>query len=224
MKPIRDRRTGRGRRRSDDEAEDLRALVHDIGHQVATMSYLVDAALSDEQPPDTVRRNLELLQREIDIVAKLISRAITPATGTESVEVRSMLETLVAEANVAGQVRVVLAGGPTATAEIDGWALWRILANILNNAVRAAGPGGVVTVTIIQVAPTVIEIEDDGPGFGAARPGWASLGLNTVRKLSQAVGAEVTFHGRDPVGTLVRVVLPTRTSSTPAQERQRRTT
>lgn len=207
MNAIPDRRSGDGRRRNDRRADALRALVHDIGHEIMAINILIRTALSEDPPSPLARQYLELARRQTETLISLIRRAMGPAR-EEPIAVRSLLAQLVAQANVIDSARVHLVDGPAGTAEIDGGALWRILSNILDNAVRAAGPDGTVSVAISGTEPTVVEIADDGPGFGAAAPGWASLGLTTVTNLTQAIGAEVTFTRREPAGTLARLILP----------------
>lgn len=210
MNAVPDRRRGHGRRRADRHADELRTLIHDIGHAVAAMGYLVDSALSDGPTAAAVNRKLELVRTQTRTLTALIERAIQPAVDRGLVEVRSILTQLSEQADATGPARVVLTDGPEVTTDLDGVVLWRILSNLIGNAARAAGRDGTVSVAITGVAPIVIEIADDGPGFGVGEPGWASLGLAAVRRLSWTFGADVTFESRVPVGTLTRVTLAAR--------------
>ena len=88
--------------------------------------------------------------------------------------------------------------------------LWRVLSNLVDNAVRAAGPQGRVTVAVRQEENAVVEVADDGPGFGAAPKGEASLGLDVVISLLEASGGTLEVRGRSAGGTLVRMTLPGR--------------
>ena len=61
MEPARDRRTGPGRRLTDRalNAYDplaVRGLLHDVGHQAATLSYLVEAVRGEAELPGHARR------------------------------------------------------------------------------------------------------------------------------------------------------------------------
>lgn len=207
MTAVPERRRNTGRRDTDRDSAELRALLHDIGHAMAMVRILVDAALS-ERSAATARRKLDLARSETSMLSALLERAVQPSDGCELVALRPVLAQLCAQADATGEARVVLVDGPSPTAEINSTVLWRILSNLLGNAVRAAGRDGTVTVAISDVAPIVIRIADDGPGFGAGEPGWASLGLSTVQTLSDAFDVDVGFQRRTPAGTVTRVVVP----------------
>ncbi|MTD55143.1 sensor histidine kinase [Amycolatopsis pithecellobii] len=207
MNAFPDRRRDSGRRQADRYADDLRALIHDIGHAVAAASYLVDAALSEDVTEASARRKLELVRAQTRALTTLIEQALQPAVGGEPVAVRSLLAQLTEQADATGPARVTLVGGPEPVTDLDGGVLWRILSNLIGNAARAAGSGGTVSVAITEVSPIVVEIADDGPGIGLGEPGWASMGLATVTRLSRALGVDVSFESRAPAGTLTRVSL-----------------
>jgi len=60
--------------------------------------------------------------------------------------------------------------------------LRRIVSNVLDNAARAAGPFGLVTVEIQRRKGLVtLVVEDSGPGFGQI-PSGAGLGLSAVAR------------------------------------------
>jgi signal transduction histidine kinase len=72
--------------------------------------------------------------------------------------------------------------GGEAWAHMDPVALWRAIRNVLDNACRVAA--GRVDVRVDADRGWIaVQVDDDGPGFGAgpaARPGLASLGLGLV--------------------------------------------
>lgn len=208
MNTVPDRLHGSGRRQTDQYADDLRVLVHDIGHAVATANCLVDAALVGDLTEASARRKLELIRTQTRTLSALVQQAIHPTSGGDPLPVRSLLAELTEQADATGPASVTLADGPGPVTDLDIVALWRILFNLIANAARAAGGDGTVSVAITGMAPIMIEIADDGPGFGLGEPGWASLGLTAVARLSRALGVEVSFESREPVGTLARVTLP----------------
>jgi signal transduction histidine kinase len=68
-------------------------------------------------------------------------------------------------------------------ATADKLAFWRALRNVVGNAIRAAGPAGRVALRVERSGPwAVAQVDDDGPGFGSARSGMASMGLDIVRE------------------------------------------
>jgi signal transduction histidine kinase len=126
----------------------------------------------------------------------------------ETVALRPLLEQLVAQADFSSETRVELVPGPSVDLDVDRTALWRILSNLLGNAIRAAGPQGHVGVLIKATAPVTIEIADDGLGFDGQQVGGGSLGLSTVAHLTREYGAETVVRARYPRGTQVEIIFP----------------
>ena len=85
--------------------------------------------------------------------------------------------------------------------------------NVVDNAARAAGRAGSVTMAVRQDGGPVIEVADNGPGFGAGPPGTASLGLGVVRSLLEACGGSLAIEVPPRGGTTVRVTLPAQVPS-----------
>jgi signal transduction histidine kinase len=84
--------------------------------------------------------------------------------------------------------------------------LRRCLVNVVDNAVRAAGPDGAVTVTVRRTTERVwVVVDDDGPGFGPTPEG-TGLGLASTRAALDAVGGTVSV-GVPSSGPGARVVL-----------------
>lgn len=64
----------------------------------------------------------------------------------------------------------------------------RCLVNVVDNAVRAAGPRGRILITARRADDTIrVDVEDDGPGFGHL-PTRTGLGLATTRQAIEAIG------------------------------------
>jgi len=91
----------------------------------------------------------------------------------------------------------------------DRLAFWRAVRNLIDNAVRAAGPAGHVEVTLYdEDGWAVVQVDDDGPGFGAAKPGLGSLGLGIVQDMTGAWGGHLQIRHRSRGGASVRMLLP----------------
>jgi signal transduction histidine kinase len=96
------------------------------------------------------------------------------------------------------------------TAAVDRLALWRVLRNLLCNALQAADDDGQVEVRVFDDEAgdvVVIEIDDDGPGYepGPASPG--SLGLRIVRDLVRKLGGRLFISSGALGGCGVRLFL-----------------
>lgn len=141
----------------------------------------LDARSWDAQPHRGYRELIRL-----DVVADEIATALTLATTTR-----------------------VTFDGTRVCAYVDRLALWRALRNLTDNAVRAAGPAGEVRISAgVEDGRAVVVVDDDGPGFGAAPPGLAGLGLRIARDMIAAFGGTVELRHGTLGGGCVRLVLP----------------
>ncbi len=99
--------------------------------------------------------------------------------------------------------------GPSVRIPVPAAVLWRVLSNVVDNAARAVGPAGRVEVAILRGKQAVIEVTDDGPGFGNGPAGMASLGLRVAGALLASCGGQLEVAAPVAGGTQVRIVLPT---------------
>jgi signal transduction histidine kinase len=206
-----ERRRSEGRRVSDHrDALAMRGLLHDLGHEVTTLSYLVEAVRGDVSLPDDSGYRLELLALELVRLQDIIRHGLNGDMAGEAgpVDVRELAAQLTDLAQAAYPADVRLLPGPAAVITISPVLLWRVLSNVVENAARAAGRSGTVTVAVRQARTTVIDVTDDGPGFGAGPPGHASLGMQVVTSLLEACGGALAVEAPPQGGTTVLVALP----------------
>jgi C4-dicarboxylate-specific signal transduction histidine kinase len=93
---------------------------------------------------------------------------------------------------------------------MDALALWRALRNVLDNACRVAASRVDVKV-VSEQGWIVIQVDDDGPGFGSTSKtgGLASLGLGIVHDLVSGYGGSLEMRHCELGGARVRILLPT---------------
>jgi two-component system, NarL family, nitrate/nitrite response regulator NarL len=205
--------TGRERRshsrRAADDPVGLRGyqLRHDVHNVVATINLLAAAMTpADEHATGTeLQQMLVELQRLIMLIeSESAEEAMRPT------RVDLLVQELVATLRLTTTTRLECAGGAT-WADVNPLQLWRALRNLVDNAVRAAGIGGRVSVRVSDRDGWVLtEIEDDGPGFGAAPAGRDSLGLSIVRALAERHGGHLAIERSRLGGCAVRMWLPSR--------------
>jgi len=219
MDPSLERRQGTGRRQTDAQGERrLRGLLHDLGHQMTTLSYLVEAVRADQPGSEDSGFRLELLAAEMSRVLDLIDHGIYGMHGEHQpgervpVELRQLAGQVAKLAAFAHEADVTLLPGRRVQVQASPALLWRVLTNVVDNAARAAGPGGRVTVAISQPRDTIIEVADNGPGFGGGVPGTASLGLEIVDSLLSSCDGIMEVDSPAEGGTVVRIILPGRTA------------
>lgn len=211
-----DRRKGPGRRRSDRALNAyrpaaVRGLLHDLGHQVATLSCLVEAVRGEDGLPEDARRRMDILALELSHLLDMIAAepsGTPPAAETGTVELRSLGRQVAQLAEIRHCSSVTLLPGSDVIIEADFNVMRRVLTNVVENAARAAGAGGRVEISIRNADGAVIDITDDGPGFGQGAHGTASLGLSVVTSLLDSCGGSLEVRSPQAGGTLVSIRLP----------------
>jgi len=213
-----------------------RAFVADAAHELrsplASLRTQLDVALVTGTEPDTADLLAEV-DRLTGLVDDLLMLARADDAGPPPQEVLDVAE--LAEAVVArysdGRVPVTLVrmDAGVISLEANPAALARVLANIVDNAVRYAATWVVVAVGS-TAEEAVLTVTDDGPGIPAADrarvferftrlhdardrdTGGSGLGLAIVGELVRQQGGTVTLDdkspGGDPPGLRVEVHLP----------------
>ena len=179
---------------------------------MTTLSYLVEAVRGDVEMPGDAGSRLELLSLEMSRLLDIIAQEIPGRSGVPAVaevELRSLAGQVTQLARIAHETAVILEPGPPVTIEASPALLWRVLTNVVDNAARAAGPDGRVGVSVAARGDqAVLDVIDDGPGFGQGPPGAASLGLGVVTTLLESCGGALEIRAPDSGGAHVRITVP----------------
>lgn len=190
------------------DAQALQGLLHDLGHDLATLSFLAEAVRGDRALSADTRRLVNLIEQLTSRLLGVVVRGVYLSDDRENILVRDLLGEIVSLADLTNKTSVALLPAPEVTLCADPALVWRMMTNLVGNAMRAAGPDGHVEVTVGNERGIVIEVADDGPGFGAAATGWASLGLWVVTALANTCGCVVEVHQAEPQGARVRLTFP----------------
>ncbi|NVI90122.1 sensor histidine kinase KdpD [Actinomadura sp. BRA 177] len=199
-----------------------RRLRHDIRHELGTIIMLASAVVVAEDVGDTSRARIDQLLGETRWLDHLLRRLDEddgddgrPLPGPERLRVDELTAEVVTGMRLATTHEVCFTGGE-AWAHMDPVALWRAVRNVLDNACRVAAGRVDVRVDADQ-GWIAIQVDDDGPGFGAglgarpgrpARPGLASLGLGIVHDLISGYGGSLEIRTCEMGGARVRMLLP----------------
>ena len=196
-------------RRSDDFGPGGRAeLCHDLREPAATIVMLADAAATESGNPLAVRRRLRQIQAQAQWLAALLESGTNrdePRLVDVGALVNDCVEHIALSAPHSPTVEVTAA---VALVEAPPIALRRALANVIANAVRAAGPDGAVEVRIGHQGDfVVVDVEDDGPGFGRI-PTVHGVGLEITDAALRFLGGGLEISAVASGGTCVCLRIP----------------
>jgi signal transduction histidine kinase len=192
-------------------------IEHDIRHQLGTVMLLGTLLSSGDDVGPESRARADQILGETRWLHQLMTAlhdclaeretASAPMHG-EPIRLDVLATEVVAAVQLSTFTRIVL-DVQEAWAHVDRLAFWRALRNLVDNAVRAAGPQGMVRVRILGADGwAVTQVDDDGPGFGAGPHGTASLGLGIVQNLVAANGGALGIRRGALGGCCVRLQLP----------------
>ena len=216
-------------------------FIADAAHQLRTplagLSIHVERALGDADADtvnDSLRHIARLTQRATRTSSQLLAmtRAQAPVVDVASTErvdlVSLVLDALDLRVHEALRANIELAyQGTEAATWIDGDAavLHDLLNNLIDNALRYAGPGSAVTVDVQQREDggATLSVEDNGPGVApdllprlgerffrvpGSGEGGTGLGLAIVKRIAQQHHAIIVFGTCAPHGLRVQVQFP----------------
>jgi signal transduction histidine kinase len=191
----------------------VRGLAHDLRQPVAAIVALASAAAAEPRVSKRVRERMDQIAAEARWIGQLIEEALAdrdsqPGTGMTDVAALVREAVVSAQRTYPGRVSLCQVGAGPALVAVSATGLRRAIGNVLANATRAAGTDGCVHVTQRRSGPSeVVEIEDDGPGFGLI-PAGHGIGLAVTRAALAECGGHLESE-RLPTGrTQIRLVLP----------------
>jgi signal transduction histidine kinase len=207
-----DRRHGPDRRAADgNELITVRGWLHDLGHDLTTLSYLVEVIHADPALSAESAARVSLVSRELSRLLDAVAREMFDdhvAGLIEAVDVRVLAGQVAELATAVHATPVVLRAGPEVKLRVNPTLLWRVLSNVVDNAARATSPDGQVELAINGAGDCVIDVIDNGPGFRHGPPGLAALGLRVVSSLLGSCGGTLEVHSPEGGGTRVRMTFP----------------
>lgn len=200
------------------EGGTLLPTCHDMRQPIATILMLATAASLEPGAPPRVQQYLDEITGQATWISDMVHTMLhhAPTVEPEVVNVVDVTKRVVAVAAASGVTAVIeLLAAPSVSAFVDRVLVGRAIANLVDNATRAAGPDGHVRLSVRSRGPAVVVIvEDDGPGFGEA-PCGTGLGLSMTAFVASTCGGQLALKASEFGGGKVTLTLP-RTPPPPA--------
>jgi signal transduction histidine kinase len=200
-------RDGRARHALSDRT---REVVHDLRQPAVCISALVASARASVGPDDELSWQLDGIDQQVGVLLATVASLLdADVGGTLVAPLGAFAADVVTAARLsAPQVTVVATRGLASAPTVRGAPtdIRRALTNVVDNAVRAAGPGGRVEVAVERDGPDVqVVVQDDGPGFGRIPP-QRMIGLRSAVRCLESAGGSLEVGDSRRLGG-ARVVL-----------------
>jgi len=203
---------------------------HDLRNPLQSMIntiYLLKDRLNDVKRADLhddVVRSLETLERNAlymeNIVSNLNDYARPIALSPSITDVPMLVKDALSSINIPPNIAVRTDLEPL-SAEMDGFAMRRVLTNLITNAVQAMPRGGQLGVSARRSGDMLrIEVEDSGVGiseddqqnifkpFFTKKPKGMGLGLPVIKRFVELHGGTISVKSEMGKGTTMIVTLP----------------
>lgn len=208
------------RRYVEDRTAMVGAIAHDLRTPLTRLRFRIEGLPEDQRRK--YASDLDQMEEMITATLAFVRDATRPGERTP-LELSSLVESLCDEMAETGS-RTEVEPGEKVVIEGDPMALRRMVANLLENAVKFGGRAQARVFT--DAGHAVIEIDDDGPGIPPAdtekvfepfyrrepsrsrQTGGIGLGLAVVRSIARGHGGDVNLINRAGGGLTARVQLP----------------
>ena len=187
------------------------------GAKLALEVYLAENPSADAEPIEVALRQLARIEANL---RQFLDLGKPPASARVSCDLVKLIDQAVSmlkpQCQHAGIALVWEAPGTESSITGDAAQLSHLFGNVIGNAIEAAGPGGIVSVKVID---TCIEVTDTGPGpppeiaaklfepFVTGKEEGIGLGLAVAKQAAEAHGGTLTWERRDDK-TVFLIALP----------------
>jgi len=189
----------------------LKAALHDIRQPLATVFALAECIRSTPDLPAEafgwLDRLVDQVQETADAVTSALFTGGATAASVSSLRLDEVVDSVLQSFALTWSGRLISSGAPDSIWVHGSWAtVRRCVVNLVENAVRAAGPDGTVVVTLQQGPDWArVFVDDDGPGFGRV-PRGSGIGLDGTLRSVERLGGSLVVGLRAKIGG-ARVVL-----------------
>src|SRR5689334_21163868 len=113
-------------------SDSLHGLVHDLGHELATLRYLVEALRTEPGLGERSLGRLDILDEEISRLVDLVRSAVEQGT-SRAVPLRAMLDRVATLVSQSSSTSIIALPGPDLVVCTDPTALRRVVDNLVGN-------------------------------------------------------------------------------------------
>ncbi|WP_374948185.1 ATP-binding protein [Mucilaginibacter sp.] len=221
---------------SQEKDRILRTVAHDLRNPIGGIASLTAMMADDEYTEE--QKELINLVKETSFNSLELINEILEATNIssirlnlEQVEINSLVsnsvELLRFKAAEKGQQIMLQTLGKQQELYISREKIWRVISNLVSNAIKFSPTGAAIQVSVIEEKEQVlIAVEDNGIGIpdklkdqvfnmftSAQRPGTAGeksfgLGLSICRQIIEKHNGKIWFEGKATPGTIFYISLP----------------
>ncbi len=206
------------RAETDPEAaahEAVLRMCHDLVTPAVTIRHLADAIKAEPTLPQHVRRNLELIAAESTHISEICAFTLEMVREPLLLRLDEVVSDCISGAR-AWFEGIVEGDVDHVTIRAQRVPMFRLVSNLLNNACRAAGSGGRVSVRLDHDRSfAYLEVVNTGARFepatnlGTYRSGKpTTLGLQIVSQILADYRAHARIEPHSVEGTSVRIQLP----------------
>lgn len=218
----------------EDNTRMMKMVAHDLRNPVGAMMTVATMMLDNKHGPGDDRTMLELIKTSGKNSLNLIDDLLQIHTRLEELKLEPVdmftllhycVELLYFKAEAKGQQIMLTADHLTIS--VNREKMWRVISNLIANAIKFSPSGAVVNVQMVSKEDSVlITIEDHGIGIPtemhdkifdmfteAKRPGTAGeqpfgMGLAISKQIVEAHGGQIWFESKQNNGTFFYVELP----------------
>ncbi|MCE3606321.1 ATP-binding protein [Massilia sp. P8910] len=215
-----------------------RRLLHDVSHELRSPLARLQAAIGlAHQQPDKIGASLERIERESVRMDKLVGELLTLSRlevsaalpRYEDIPLMDLIDEIVADARFEAEQcgrRIVLSGQAIVTVRGAPDLLWSAIENVIRNAIKHSGEGGLIEIGISADANRLqLSVCDRGPGVAQEdltsifQPFFRSnatsnnvdghgLGLAIAQRVIDAHRGTIQASNREGGGLRVDIMLP----------------
>ncbi|GAA0946891.1 hypothetical protein GCM10009554_43210 [Kribbella koreensis] len=184
--------------------DQLKRLCHDLRQYVAAGLLLSEPRAGQ----DAGQTRMTLIHQQFTAIAEMLAAEFDRGHDTGTVNLSRLVTECAEVVRLTHRGRITVVRSKHVLVAGEQALFRRAVGNLLDNACRAAGANGSVTVTVgVDGDEAKVEVVDDGAGFGGIASG-TGHGLQVVAAAVRACKGRLEISSGPGTGTTVRLCVP----------------